>query len=934
MNTDDTFELDRAIAEWRKPYDDQRRYRIEDVDELERHLRDHFEEAMREGASDRAAFQQAQGEVGDAWAGEVEYRKVYWGKVTRPSEIFGEMGWSCRYALSLAVGYTVLTTRSMRQHKTISAINIGGLAIGLMCAILAIAFVRYHLDFDTFQQHPERTYRVLWATPGKDLVVPSTVGPMAPALVATYPEIVAATRIDYEDAWAIPESGAMRTGLCVTDPSLFDVFDYTLIAGNRETVFTDPMSIVITESAAVKWFGTSNVVGETLTVEAYLKNGDYTITGVLEDPPPNTSRPLKSFSLISTTKIGPSSDVNRSRRNEVLTRWEQWTVAAGGGPVQTYIKLRTPEAAETLEGMFPEFIQANFGTDAASSHELRLQPLTDLHLYGAQYGLRSQVAIGSISYQSSAGLRAITLVAGIAALILLVACINFVNLSTARAVIRQKEIGVRKSSGALRHDLFIQFTFESILAATLATGLGISLVQLVAPLFAEHSGLELPEAILSGGTWTYVILLPIAVGLFAGFYPSFVLSSVHLVRALKQKRTGETRTFARQALTIIQFATCILLIVATLVMRSQTRHLMDQELGFDRDLVIAMPIFELDRDRKPTYGKHLSYRSQRLKQEVLEHPDILAATTYRTHPGVTPPSHTSSVEAEGQQISIPILQGDQDYLDFFGLQLIAGRNFNPEARRSGKRDMEFVLNESAVRALGWEDPATGAVEGALGKPWHIRGAWSFSGTVVGVVKDFHAGDLRQPIGPTALWYVVDNLIHLAVKVQPQRIDQTLTFLDRFWQRRLPERPFEYTFLDEEIGELYRQEVQTAVVMNDFSILGILLGCMGLFGLATFAVERKIREVGIRKSLGATVFDIVYRLSKESGLVLIAANLIAWPVGFYFLQDWLDQFVYRIDLHLGYFLLAGGAAIFIALFTVALLAVPAARSNPIDALRHE
>ena len=386
----------------------------------------------------------------------------------------------------------------------------------------------------------------------------------------------------------------------------------------------------------------------------------------------------------------------------------------------------------------------------------------------------------------------------------------------------------------------------------------------------------------------------------------------------------------------VQFAACILLIAGTLVVQGQTRFLMDHDLGFDQEMIITMPIFIQDRSRKPDYGQHLSYRWRTMKSEVLKHPNVIAASAYTNSPGTMTGLGKSTVLADGKRDRIALIRSDADYLDLFVIDLTRGRNFNKalpvRALTHGKKGREFMLNESAVRYFGWDDPATG---GPIGKPFDLRsGGWEPNGSVVGVFEDFHARDLKQPVGPLAMIYSVHILGTLAVKVKPDGIDETLAFLGKFWDRHLPERPFHYAFLDEQIDRSYKREQQTATLINDFSILGILLGCMGIFGLTSFAVERRVKEVGIRKSLGATVTDIVYRLSRESVSVLLVANIIAWPLGFYLLQDWLNQFVYRIDLHVSYFMIAGGSAALIALITVALQAVPAARANPVDSLRNE
>ena len=811
--------------------------------------------------------------------------------------------------------YTAIAARRAIRNRTVDLVNIIGLAIGMACCILAIAFVRYHHSWDAHQTHSDRIFRVLFAT--ENGVWKRTIGPLGPALVETFPEVESAVRIRSVPAWAVTPDAQFQTRMAVADPSILTVFDYHLLAGDPETALRDPFSVVVTESAAIRWFGHTNVVGRTLRIESYRLNGDYRISGISRDLPPNTSPEISDFDIVSTTRVGQKSGESEGRRRAEEARWEAWDT---GGNLDTFVLLRSPSDTGTLEDKIAELVRSRMGEEA-STYRHPLQPLEAIHLYSGSYGLKD----------ADSALRAIWLVSGIAGLILVVACINFVNLSTARIWRRQKEVGVRKASGAMGSDLYTQFISESILTVGAASVIGLLTARVAAPFLRSHGGLDMPDAILAGNIGP-VLLLMAGVALLSSIYPTYATSRIRPVLALRGGHLEGNDRF-RKGLAVTQFATCILLIVGTVIIYGQTAYLTDRGLGFDHAQIVTMPIFSLDAARKDRYNDLLSRRWRTLKSQLLAHPNILSAAVHQNKPGLWEWGG-ANYRANGKEIWLPTIGVDEDFVELYGLELIKGRHFDgsttPGAlRKSGEH--HFILNETAARALGWEDPLA-----AVGKPLG-RARWANTnrrGTVIGIVRDFHVRDLRHPIDPLVLYYDLSTARFMAVKIRPEGIAQTLGHLEAWWEELLPERPFDYRFLDAEIGRRYSQERQTATLMGCFSVLGIALGCMGLFALTSFVVERRIREVGIRKCLGASVSSIVLGLSRESGWVQILANALAWPIGFYFLSSWLSQFQYRIDLHIGYFLLAGGAAGLVAFLTVALQVVPAARANPVASLRHE
>lgn len=792
----------------------------------------------------------------------------------------------------------------------------------MACCIVAATYVRYENAWDQFHEDPERISRVLWTTPSEGIVSTITSGPLAGTLKERFPEVEESTRV-----WSLPVW--VRTGdvtswnkICVTDPSFFDMFTFPLLRGDVGEPFAH--SIVVTESAAKKWFGEENPIGKTIIVETRHLGGDYVITGILKDVPHQSSPPL-DFDFLTSARIGTESIKTELSRKEVDWVWNKWqeTKEGGGRGVQTFVRLRTKKDQTQLTEKLTDFIRDQFGDAVSKKSAYRLQPLEEIHLYGqSKYGPQA----------SGNNIDALYLISGIAILILTVAVINYINLSTAQATIRSKEIAIRKTVGARRLQLFIQFTSESTVLAFSAMLLGIALAQLGLPVFQKYSGtthsLELSVLEIA-----YPILLPLVaiVSLLAGAYPAAVLSSFNPAEVLKSKtRITMGRGGLRQFLVLGQFAACVILVSGTLVMHEQTQFLQKKSLGFDRDLIVTMPLFDLDRGRKPDWSQHLSYQYRNIKARIVRHPNIEKASAYRWPPG-TWGGTLRVLEADGKRITMRVLDADEDYLGLFDIPLVKGRNFDRDAPinqiSSLRRGWSFLLNESAVRQLGWEDP--------IGKTFHWRdGAFSRDGSVVGVIKDFNAGSLRENVAPIAIFYSANMFSHLGVKIKPNNIPESIIFLKETWESLIPERPFQYTFLDEQIAHMYRNEEQLSAMVGAFSILAMLLGCMGLFGLASFTVARRRKEIGIRKVLGDTTLGIVRRLAIQSVSVVVWANILAWPVGFYFLNQWLEQFAYRIEPSIWHFVIGGISAFIIAVLTVSLQAIRAAKTNPAEILLDE
>lgn len=795
--------------------------------------------------------------------------------------------------------YLMVVFRYLLRQKTYAWINVLGLGIGIACAMVAAAYVHYQLTWD--QNHPDHIYRVLWLTPMEKRAIASTSGPVGAALKAEFPEVVEATRLWNQTVWVRVENETFQEALCVSDTSIFKTFNLPLTVGDFHKVLKDPYSIVITEATAVRYFGENNPVGQTITIEDRFSGGTYTVTGILKNLPENSSL---TFQLLTNTRA----------QEGIQGRWDKWLREESWRPFSTFVRLRGEKDQARLVDKLPQFLVRHQGKETASLHAYALQPLTDIHLYGtSKFDGGSGGVIGSV-YQ----------IGGIGASILFIACLNFINLSTAYASARVREIGVRKVVGAKRTQLFIQFSFESIMLACLAGVVGVALADAAIPLFRTYaSGAFSVHHASIAESWFILPVLILLVGLAAGTYPALVISSVEPVGALKPGgKIGPGDERFRKMLVFVQFSTTIILLVTTVVMRQQTQFMRSKKLGFEHDLVITMPLFDLDREREPDFAQHLSYRYESIKSAFLSHPNVLQASAYRWPPGINK-GMIRLLESEEKQVQIPVLEGDEGFVELFDIPLVTGRNFRPYA---GYTDVgELLINESAARLIGWSDP--------VGKPLNGRD-FRRPSIVVGVVQDFHTERLSEPVGPLAIFYRIDVFRHLGVKIRPQRVEETIAFLQDTWMQFLPERPFEFAFLSEEIHDLYRTESETARVVGAFTFLALLVGCLGLFALCQFSAERRRKEIAIRKVLGAGTMRLVFCLAGESAFWVLAANIMTWPVAYLLMERWLQNFPYRMELDISIFALAGFVTLGVAQLTTCSQALQAIHANPANVLRSE
>jgi len=811
--------------------------------------------------------------------------------------------------------YLLVAIRNLLRHKVYSFINISGLAIGMACCVLIMLYIENEFSYDRHHENADQIYRVLRETRetgGGRSLGSGTSGALALGLRRDFSEVQAAVRIwnTWGGKWLSYGGKAFRQAFCLADANVLDVFTFPLVKGDPATVFKDPFSVLITEEMVQKFFDDEDPIGKVITVEDRHLGGDYTITGILRNIP-RTSSPLwktgLQFDFLTSTAV--------VSREIVRGPWEGWNRGSSWSPIKTYVMLPKGYSPAALERKLPDFMARYMGAEVRERNTYRLQPLTRIHLYtNVDYG---RPGMGGITF--------VYLLGTIAFFILLIASINFMNLATARYTTRAREVSMRKVVGARWLQLVQQFLGESILLSFLALLLAIGLVELVLPTFNAFAGKDLSLITnLRMPVLVGLFFFTILVGLLAGSYPAVFLSSLQPLTALKGAlKTGSRGFWFRRGLVVFQFSISILLMIGTAVVHRQLEYIRHKDLGFHKDHILLLPVFGQDRELQTESEGRLSESYNLVKQEFLQHPNVLkasASATYGTAGGwqvgrVRPEGH------DGSEFRMPVLGVDEDFLDTYDIELLAGRHFSGDI--ASDLTEAFMLNETAAKVFGWTDPIGKQLE------WDKR-----KGTVIGVVKDFHHQSLRQEIGPIALCMWRPRFSYLSLRIRSEDIPVTMDFLKETWKRFLPSRPFTARFLVDNVDGRYGSEVRFSQISSIFSLLAIFISCLGLFGLVSFNVEQRTREIGVRKVLGASVSGIVFMLTRESVKWVLAANVIAWPVAYFAMSKWLQGFVYRIGLEAWLFLLGGTLALVIALVTVSYQAIRAATANPVDALRYE
>ncbi|SEW52044.1 ABC transporter permease [Chitinophaga arvensicola] len=801
--------------------------------------------------------------------------------------------------------YFKIAWRSLSRSKVYSLINIVGLTVGIACCILIVLYVKDELSYDKYHKNYNEIYRVLHAfrnpTGQQEQGPPAPAeyqvwgcAPVAPALLADFPEIKKVVQFT-SPVTLLLQHGDKRFqegNLVFADSTAFDIFSWKVLYGDPKTALKTPNGIVLTKTLSEKYFGKVNPVGQTLKTD---EDFPLIVTAVMEDVPSNSHFTFSA--LISMVTF-------RTVRAEIFDWW---------GYVDFYTYFLLPENAniQAMQAKVPDFLKRHNPNQSQNSYTIAFEPLKDAYLRSAAG--RQPGATGSLSN--------VYVFSVVAAFILFIAGINFVNLTTARSMERAKEIGVRKAVGAHPQSLILQYLTEAVLIALLATMMAFALVVLLLPLVRNISDKPLPYAdLLSWQMLMIFVLTPFVVGIPAGIYPALVLSRFKPALVLKGKFNDSGKGIQlRKGLVVFQFSLSVALIACTGIVFSQLDHLRSHSLGFRQDQMLI-----IDYGGDAQVNKNM----ETVKTVLAENPDVLAIASSRAVPGEFFPNGTTKIASpsgEMQSFDPGLYEIDVDFLKTYEMKMAAGRGYS----REFPADLEhaMIINEAAARHWGYNNPRD-----VIGKPFE---QWGRTGTVIGVVKDFNYQSLHKNVEPLALRMAPpESLGRISLRIKAANINKTIAALENTWNRLEPQRPFRYSFLDQAFNEQYQKDKRFGEIFAAFGSLTIFIACLGLFGLATYSTEKRLKEIGIRKVLGASVASIIGLLSSDFIKLVLIAILIATPLGWWGMHRWLDGFAYRVNIHWWIFGLAGLSAVVIALLTVGFLALRAARMNPVRSLKAE
>ncbi len=794
--------------------------------------------------------------------------------------------------------YLKIAWRNLWKNKAFSSINIVGLAIGMAAFMMIMLFVSYERSFDNF--HAKNIYKLNEVQKFEGMLAAQKVGlsmfPMGPTMKTDFPEIKNFTRAWWRNKYqmSFKEKQVFYPQIFFVDSTFLQIFDFKLLEGNRTNALEKPNSIILTQDGAKLLFGSENAMGKTVTHYG----GDtvsYTVTGIMENVPQNSQFQFEA--LLSFSSVNKAPWMN------------QW----GGNWLNTYFELAPNTNTASFEKKFPAYLK-KYMADNAKSYELFLTPLRDMHSKASDIGL------DYVNYQKFDS-NYTNIFSLIALIVLIIACINFMNLSTARSAERAREVGIRKTIGAHRSQLGFQFLSETILLSFIALIFAIGLVELCLPYVNNLSQRQLSLPILSRPTLLLSVLGgTILLGILSGLYPALYLSSFQPVKVLKGAiQTGRNKSMLRNILVVGQFTSAIFLIIATIFVVRQLTYMRNLDPGFSREQVVTVPLDRIS-----------SSKFEVLKQALLTSSLIKGVTGAQDQLG----SHLdqSGVQFKGngpmRNLASTRLIVDPDYLNLYHLALVKGRNFSHDKSADAK---EYIINETLAKELLKDDPK-GTEESLLGKNFGFDSA----GTIIGIAKDFNFNSLHYKIETMFMLNMITNgrFSQMSVKINGDKAAESLAYIQSTWKKIFDDHPYEYQFLDDHFREVYRADEQVSKIIGILAVLAIIISCLGLFGLASHSAEKRIKEVGIRKVMGASVKSLVSLLSIDFIKLVLIANLIAWPLAWFVLKKWLQDFAYRVDISLWVFVIAGLAAILIALVTVSFQALKAAWMNPVKSLRTE
>jgi len=799
--------------------------------------------------------------------------------------------------------YLKVAFRNLWRNKGFSAINIFGLAIGLAICLLITLFVFDELSYDRFNTKADRIYRVNsdFKVNGSLFNDRSSAAPMAATLVKEYPQIEDATRLISIGRTLVKKNNETLTepNTFYADPNVFNIFTIPMIAGDPKTALVQPNSIVISEGLATKYFNSTDVIGKTLHLD---NTADYKITGVIKNTPAQSHL---HFNLIKAMSAYPNSRqtgwLSEQFDTYLLTRPGITQPQVDDILKQVTKKYSEPELKNYLHSSIADLEQKG------DHYRFVSIPLTKIHLYST-FNLEVEPT-GNIQY--------VYIFMVVAVFILLVACINFMNLSTARSAGRSKEVGVRKVLGSGRGNLISQFLVESVITSFIASAIGLFIAAMLLPYFNQLSGKQITFGLISSA-WLLPVLCLIAliVGLLAGSYPAFFLSAFQPIQVLKGKlASGFKGSVLRNSLVVFQFSTVIVLIVGTLVIYSQLNYIRNKDLGYNRDQVLVIQ-----------NTASLYTHAKAFKQDVLKIAGVKSGTMTGNLPTSTLDNtqvySRDAAQSPGQVFSIQTLEVDADYFPALEMKIAKGRNFSAQIKSD---TAALIINETAAKLLGYQEP--------LNKNIY---EYTRRFNIIGVVKDFNAGSLRSKIQPM-VFMLGNNRGAMAFRVEANKTPAIISQIEKLYHSadaKMAGQPFQYNFMDDDFNRIYQSEQNTGRIFVSFAFFAILIACLGLFGLVTYAAEQRTKEIGIRKVLGASVNNIVAMLSNDFLKLIGIAAIISFPVAWYGMNKWLQDFAYRTSIGWWVFVAAGLLAVVITIVTVSFRAIKAALTNPVTSLRSE
>ena len=813
--------------------------------------------------------------------------------------------------------YVTIAIRNILRHKFYAGLNVFGLAIGLACSLLILLYVGDEISYDRFHHRAQNIYRLNWDFNWNDNegVGPGTPPPLAAALSRNFPEVQATTRIYPVQDMIVRHDNKFfnETRILGVDPNFFDVFSFQLLEGDPKTALAEPGSVILTPETARKYFGSAPALGKRISIGKDSKflgkpySATFKVTGIVQQPPHNSHI---EFDLLTSMSSHPQvaffdwSWVWMQMVTYAVVDKDASVMDLEAKVVDMVARL-APQAFERIGFSYNDIISGG------GRWNFVFQPMTDVYLGSNNIGNR----LGPTGNKAYLAIFTV-----IAIFILLIACINYMNLATARSTNRAREVGMRKVLGSVRQNLVAQFMTESIFFSAVAMLLAIGLTEALLRPFAQLAGKHL-ELSLSDPPWLTpaLLLLTLVVGVVAGSYPSLYLSAFKPIRALQGKTntTRKSRNSLRNGLVVLQFAVSTALIICTLVVRNQMQFFRQADMGFDRDGILVIS----------NQNHRLGSQAETFRDVIKKRSQVVDAAISTGVPPADGFEDYYKVEGKGaEQFDLISYMVDDDFVTTLGLKIVQGRGFSEDF---GADADGVILNESAVQRFGWKH--------AIGKTITYPSKGDYK--VIGVMKDFNFLTLNQPILPFALFHRASESYtipdsYIVVRIQRDNLANTLIVLESEWKTLAPDAPFEYSFLDENIEREYQGEQRLGKIFLIFAGLAIVIACLGLLGLAAYTAEKRTKEIGVRKTLGASTARLLLLLTTDFAKWVLVANCVAWPVAWYVMNKWLQSFAYRVEIGFEVFLLAGATALVVALATVTYQALKAATANPVEALKYE